>query len=765
MGKYAQLLLANEPTQSAPARGKYSSQLIGSDAPEEPKAEPKQGWLAWGKEAVQGKQDPNYQGVGSIRDDAFEMFSRESTALDQAATAGASDAQLADVVKRQLGDRYVETVKDANGYDVIRYRDKNGLVRNGYVNRPGLDTEDIVRGVRGALPYVVGGGAVGAAARTAPLAIQAMAQGAGAAATSAVGDAAQIPLGSEQGIEGGKLLAMGAAGAAGPLVSAGAGALWRRFVTVPGLYDKAAGKLTEKGAEVARRAGINPADIEGSIAENFAKSYARTGNAEAATVEAMAKASDGIPATMGQMTKRPDLLTREEQMRRNLYGDKARKTMETFDATQREAIKAQALGRPELPPSARAMIPAGQQPARTGIGANLNPQRSPGVVPDDTNPAVLGQSVREGMQGARQAARTAEGEAWEGVRGLAATPEAMKTLPDAINARLGDVVVDDAITPAAARMGRELEAFIAGEVPASSAGIIKGQATQSVDQMRRRLGTIAGSAATPEDRRAAGAVYDAYNDWIGEAAEKSLLAGDPAAAMKLVQARGFTKEVRELFEPKTAAGTRSPAALRLSKVMDEAKADSGESVIAGLLGSINSSTGSGQTGTTGALRNIKVILDRFGGEGGKRAWDDIRLAYWSRLNMAKTGEMLGPQAIATNIKNALQNQRSVLQTLYSPDELKQMRQYLNQIERVAYKPPNASGSGYVVAAALKESMISLLNAFGLGRAGVTALEYSGLPSAYGAAAARAAVNPKMRVINPNLTPLITSGTSVYQRQD
>src|SRR5690606_22617925 len=130
-----------------------------------------------------------------------------------------------------------------------------GQEQRGYVNKPGIDTQDLWRTFYGAVPYIAGGGAIAAATKGAPLALQAVTQAAGAGATSVAGDLAQEPLGSEQGIEADKALFMAAAGGAGPVLGAGGSALWRKLITEPRLFNKTTGKLTEKGAEAARQAG------------------------------------------------------------------------------------------------------------------------------------------------------------------------------------------------------------------------------------------------------------------------------------------------------------------------------------------------------------------------------------------------------------------------------------------------------------------------------------------------------------------------------
>jgi hypothetical protein len=277
--------------------------------------------------------------------------------------------------------------------------------------------------------------------------------------------------------------------------------------------------------------------------------------------------------------------------------------------------------------------------------------------------------------------------------------------------------------------------------------------------MRRRLLDVMKSAEPGSDQRQAGMIYDAFNDWIGESAEKSLLAGDPLAAAQLVKARAFTREVRELFSPTEAGGRTSAGARRMSKAIQSA--DSGEGVIQALLGAQGSRSAS--EGTVTALRQTKAILDKFGAEGGKQAWDDIRLAYWSRLVQGKNGELLGAQALTNNLKTAMTNQRSVLQSLYTPEEISQMRRLMRSVEVAAYRPPNASGSGYTMTEAMQEMFGKFLNIIPGNQLIRGGLEMSGLPAQAGAMRARAAMRQAVPVRRPNVTPIVTGAGSSQSR--
>lgn len=735
MGKYSDRLLTGGGDVAAP---KYSERILGGGGPTEtPAPEPakEEGWGEWLANSIRGPQDPAYAGVPSV----YSQENVRSPSNFGSMLFGASDAQLADQLKQQFGERFIRQEKDANDYPVIVWRGEDGTERKGYVNSPGLDRNDIARGVIGAAPYIASGLGAGALTKGAGVVGQMAAQGLAALGTSVAGDVAQMPLGSEQFIEPEKALVTGGLGFAGPGLSAAGSALWRRFVTIPGMVD-GAGKLTAKGMEAARKAGLDPADMNPDMAKEFAKSYAKSGD-EALAAARSSTAPMGIPTTQGQQTKRPFLLNQEEKIRRGLYGEKAEREMLSFDALQRERIEQAAMG-------------GGQKP---GVGQTINPSRA-----GQADRRSMGENVQAALRGARETARQEESKLWEagGVRALEATDDALATLPDVISRNMADVVVDSRVTPTAARMAQEMDRFISGKAPDQVAGVLKQGPVKSVDQMRRRLLSFQNSAANPEDERAAGRLYDAFNDWIGESAANSLLAGDPMAAAQLVKARAFSREVRQLFSPTDASGQTSVGARRLAKAMQ--KADSGEGVIQALLGSQGSQTAN--EGTVTALRQAKSVLDRFGGQCGKQAWDDIRLAYWSRLVTGKNGEVLGPQALTNNIKTALNSQKSVLMTLYKPEEISQMRRLMRATEVAAYKPPNASGSGYTAAEAIKEltgKFLNLVPGAGYIRAG---LDVTGVPNAVGAMRARQAMDQAVPVRRPNITPALTGVGSAFSRE-
>jgi len=740
---------------AAPQSSDWFSELNGAAASQPqsvaPEA-PQESWGQWIKNSVKGRQDPREAGTGTV----FDQFRAElGNPTANAAIFGADDAGMGDIIQKSLGERFIRREKDANGYEVMVTRGQDGQEQRGYVNKPGLDLQDVSRAVYGSLPYIGTGGAAGAALKTSGVGVNALAQAGAAAVTSVGGDIGSGIQGSEQGVDPVKAGTMAAFGAAGPVAGVAAGALWRKFVTIPGLIDKSTGQLTARGIEAAKRAGIDPADITPDFAKSFANTLAKTGDEVQAATQAGVDRF-GIPATRGQVTKDPYLLTQEEGMRRRLFGESAQDTMRAFDASQQDAIRFAAFGGDGAGRNTFA--------PKQGIGEQINPARMPGSNVYDRMPGTLGESIQQGLQSARKGAKSLEREAWKGADDLAVTPEALATLPGTLNAKLGGLVMSDANTPAAAQMAKHVEGILTGEAPQTVAGWVKASPTKNVDQMRRNLLAMSKSAQSSTDKAAAKAIYDGFNDWISDAAKANLLKGDPAAAMKLVNARGFTKEVREIFSPTNEAGRATPASRRLAKVLDEGMTDSGESVIQALFGAQGSR--SVNEGTVSSMQSIKSALEKYAPpEHATQAWNDIRLAYWTRLVTNKGGDIVGPTAMLSNLKTAFNSQKTVMNVLFTGAEQRQMREFVRALEVVSYKPPNASGSGYSAAQFAKEGLLRFLDAFGLGKIGSAALQYTGFGNALNYAAAKQATRQIARPVRPNVTPAITSaGHALYDGQ-
>lgn len=713
--------------QAAPA----APAPTGAPAIPDPNAEPDAStWIGRRWQDIRGRTDPRYKGLGDVVSDNPEVFPLTDQSAIKMAAPG--DEAYHDIIKQQLGPNYIRTETDANGSKVMVYKDlKTGAERKSYVNRPGLDWQDFDRAMYGTLPYLVTGGVAGRLAQGAPLAARALIQGGVGAATSAGQDVAAGAMGSEQGVDAIKMGVAGGAGAVGELAAPAVGALWRRFVTEPKYFNRATGQLTQEGERLAKQAGIDPGSLTDELAKTFAKTYAKTGDEAAAAFQAQAGPLN-IPATVGQRTKDPQQLLQEKAMRQGLFGQQAKERMTAFDEQQKEAVGNAVLG------STRGGVPrpGSGRPEVPGLTRRVAPDRPPG----EYNKESVGAGIQGSAKAAKDAAKEATEQAWAKVGPLEPTDDAFKLLPTVINKKLDDVggvAIDDAITPAAAKMAKELDQFMAGEAPGQVAKILDNSPVRTVNQMRKRMLGISKGAATPEDRRAAAALYDGFNDWIDQAASAQLLKGDPASAANMVTARGLHREMMQVFNG--AKGT--PQARILEQVFG--KADSPENVINALF---TGPTAEIKQGSAAALANLKQAFDKYlPKEQAASAWGDVKLAYVLKIAQDKQGRLQSPQNLLNNIQRARSTQGSLFNTLLTPQERQFVANLEKALERIVWRDPNPSGTATAAANLMKQFLGTIWDAIGIKSQVVrTAIEASGLGRAYGAASASRAVDQSLR---------------------
>lgn len=638
-------------------------------------------------QSVRGKQDPRYKDVGA--------YTGSHAARYGAGLVTHDDQAYGDIVTKSLGNRLVRRFRDANDYELIDYKGEGAdadKTYRAYINKPGLDRFDVSRGLMSAIPFVASAGGAGLATQGAGLAARATAQGAAAAGTSVAQDIAAKPMGSEQGIDSMRALAFGGLGAGGEVAAAAIKPLVDRW-RASGMVKN--GVLTPEGEAAARAQGLDPTKLRGYLAEEFQKTYAMTGDASQAAMR-VSKGEFDIPSTVGQRTGKKDLLDLEERMRRNLRGEPAQNAMLKFDQQQAQAIDNAALGgiRPTGQPNSAEMY---------GIAPTLAPQR-----PLRMGKAEMGELVGDSLKAAKDTAKAAERDAWQKPIDMMATKEALDTLPGIIDGRLGAMTVDGQLMPASGHMVDQLKRYISGDLEKISTGAFgTNPRMATVDEMRKRLGQMVGNASTDADRAAAKQIYHGFNDWIEEAAQKSLLAGDAQAAANLRKAIDVTREYRSLFNPRDTNGMTAPAARIIKDIMTSESTP--ERIVTRLFGGNPLKTQAPPAGTVEALQSMKQIFAKYGPNVKTNAdpWNDVRLAYWTRLVQDGKGEMLTPQNLVNNIRGAFANQQSVLRTLYTSEEQAMMRRFAAEVQKAAYKPPNASGTSYGVEGTLQTAAKTL----------------------------------------------------------
>lgn len=721
-----------QPPDASPASSDdgRSFELRRSAIPTNPNATPDAPtWLGRRMQDIQGKQDALYSDVPSV-------FSQNSSLLQAptgtAAMLGASDDQMADVMKKQLGDRYISTFKDANGYDLIRYKDENGQPTLGYVNKPGLDSEDVVRGVKGSLPYAAGAMIAGPFVEELPFLARALSAAGLGGGTSIGGDAVMKPLGSERGIEGEKALTMATLGPLGEGASWLGSKLWTKFVSIPKYFDKSSGELTPLGRQAARSMGLDPDQMMADAMQTFGKTYAMSPGDAKAAVDA-GNFEFNIPATRGQVAKDPQALLQEKAMRSGLYGLEAKSQMEDLDRRQAEAI--------------------GKAVTET-IPSRLAGHRWTG----GAEPQVYGDNIGLNFADALKNAKAAESTAW-GETGSLAPKSATSTAPDAMTPMTGverstssmqgaDLLRDNLRsslqdyagvlspenTPATYRMWSYLNEFMAGRKPTSAMHDSLGlNGARDVDTVRRGLGMMLQDASTPTDRATAKAVYGSFNDWIDKAAQADMLAGDPMSAAKLKAARDVSAEMNSIFMPRGKDGQLTAGGKIIERI--QKSADTPERIVDALIPSPNSQI---PAGTIEALSLIRRGMQKYGAPGTDgQVWNSIKMAYLSKLTQNKAGQFLSPQVMSQNIRKAMTSQASLFDTVYTAGDKAVIARFLNQLDRINWKDPNPSGTATSIAGLGKQMFGKLIDAFGpIGRA---AFERSGLQQAWGTSIARKAV--------------------------
>jgi hypothetical protein len=734
------------------AIGATPSKAAAQPQPADPNATPDAPtWIGRRIQDVTGKQDPRFADVPAFRPDAAGFDGVGKGTYAAGVIAGNSDDGMADMIAKQLGPRHIKTERDGNGYPIIHYYDDQGLSQKAYVNRPGLDVQDIARAAGGSIPYMLTGGAAGAAVKGAGTLAQTGAQALTAGVTNLATQGARGATGSEQSLDPAEAAITTVAGGAAPVIGAAAKSLWSKIVAVPGLYDKTSGTLTQQGIEAAKRAGLDPTDLTPDAIKQFAKDIAGGMANDAAAASANAKMF-GAPLLRSQITKDPEHFLVEKAMKQGAYGEDVKSTFKGITDQQNTAFREAAFG----------------GGAERNVAGVLAPHRVGPNMPASTAPYELGATIREGVNTAKDAAKAANSEAWKNVE-MEATKEALPLLQDHVRKGIAStgIGISEKRTPTAHEMGVLLDGFMAGEAPVASSAKIYGtpSMTANVGEMRKQLSAMVGDAATGTDRSASRAVYNAFNDWIDEAAKKNLLAGDPSAALNLKVARGLHAEIKSLFEP-NQNGVATAGAKRIAAVLKTA--DSPEAVLSQLLGSGPKVV---PAGSVEAMNNMVTALNKFADpEIAKQTIGDLKLAYFARLVQNRAGQMYGYDQVVTNLRTAMTSQRSMVNALMDETDKRMIMNYLKFAESLAVKDPNPSGTATALMTYGKSLLSKVIEKMG-GKYATAALDATGLPNAFSAAAGRqelrkvvsSPVARRSNALNPNLAGPIVGATNALAR--
>lgn len=691
------------------------------------------------REAIMGKADPKLGKLPNIstvlQNEGGISYGGEMGRW----AVGASDDDMAKGYAGMLGDRYIGTEKDANGYPVIVYTGKDGKEARAYANNPGLDMQDVARTVTGALPFAKTAQVIGAMGQGAPLAGRMFAQAAGQAGTSLAQDATAVGTGVSPLNVGQSALKAGlsaAGGAGGELIGEAANLLMQRRQAAR-LFDKKTQTLTPEGQAAAQAAGVDPAELTGQVAQDFARAFASIGDADAAMRQTISN-EFGIKRTVGELTGSKNKLLREQQMRGGTYGDAAETAMKNFEDLQKADIAR----------ATRGVVPQGTR--NVSIAERIAPRRRDQLAGERMGKTEAGENLAVNNQAAFGVAKEQEAAVWERVPRIKATPEALAELDGIVAKRTADVMIDADVTPMAAKMAQGLDKFKAGEAPQKAAEILQNSPANDVTTMRKRLLSMRQSAQTPEDKRAARAVYDAFIDWEVVAAEKS---GDIMGASLSRIAREHTRTLHEIFDGQKG----TPAANILNTVFKGA--DSPEQIVNALFTGPSSQI---KGGAPTAIRNLNRAYETYLDPAQAiQAKQDLGLAYWLKMTADKGNEVKTPGQLASAIKTMLGDHKSLSREIYSPEVLGSMRRLATAMDEIKQKNPNSSWSGIAVGALMRDLGSAALKAIGwdsvLGRT-VGGLALKPVAGTYGKVQANRATGNLQGAVAPSERQNIKLGT-------
>lgn len=614
-------------------------------------------------------RDPRYAETSGFTAEGLNFEDTMGVQRGKSSAAGFEEKPWRNLVLKTIGDRVLEVKTDREGNEIVRYRGDDGKEYETYVNQPGLDWQDVDRFVSGSVPYALGAyitSRIPGLSRS--LLTRAPAQGLTAAGISAGQD-----VGADQPVDLPKAAITGGMGAAGEVIGVPVAKLMRRLFT-PKYYDEATGQLTKAGRDEARRLKLDPDRVQGEMAQRL-KDIRRADDPRGAAA-GIESGEFGIPTTKGQRTKDPEQLNIEEQMRRSLFGPAARDVITEFDQTQRQAI----------------------QQAAESVQQRVAPQASR-TLPE------TGQELGEGLRGARKASDAQVAAAWKEIEDLypvltdtATGNEARSMMTQSLRQHFDNLgyFPDPELTPTTDRMLKELTNF-SENIPTNTPYPILGKTGRAptIDNMRRRLLARYEGAEPGQDKAAARATYNAFNDWI-EGVSTNQFIRNPRGqfttknqAEKLAQARTITREQRRLFEPRDRRGKLTPAGKILTDLSENA--DTPERIVQSLFGA--NVTGTPKAGTIGAIKQLKKAL-----KDDPSKLDQMKGAYFLKMVTGRDGNMLSPGQLTQSINRSFANQKSVIKELFGPQEQEFIKRFKNAVGAATYTPPNPSGTSYALEA-------------------------------------------------------------------
>lgn len=659
---YAQYLVANKGKENTPEYRTVLQAYISARSQPQPKPEPqtmaRPNVSEWGSEtAAYGKQ-LGEKIVGAVRGPQglpqAEQFPMGFKSVFGTSLTNDPKAQEDIVRKNEPGLQTFPLEADGKKYTIAATPDGRG----GYINPPGLDMSDVSRFAAQAASFVPAAKWAGAGKSMLSRAAKGFA---GGAATDVALQKGSQALGSEQPTDYADAAVVGAVGAAlepfAPMVKAG----WRRVFSNKDNFNPKTGTLTENGAKMARAAGLNPDDMNSKVSKEFAR-VTREGQIPDDVAKRLTATSEfDLPATRGQITQDYQQMNLEDRMRRGLEGDEAKRVVTDFDKGQTEKIG------------------EAQRFAQTQISGKKEAA---------TRPAEAAEPVAEALTKKRDAMGRQIDDAYESARVLDSTEgigpfifgkDAQKEIPAKFKEALSDSVVDEVLTPASFRGLKDVQ-----ELLAKPEGLNVG----TVETARRRINKYINTSTNREDKANLLKMKGALDSWTEGAIEKGLFSGDEKILRQLQQARALRADYGKLFEAPDSGGKI------VSAILD--KAQTPEEVVNYLFGA--SKLGS-KSQTVSGVRKLGEVIGRDSDE-----WGSIKEIAWMKLSRDKQGNPLSAQAFEKGWKEALNENKSLIDELFGTAEQGLIRRYADALNTTKRESTNAPQTAFALESALRYTL-------------------------------------------------------------
>lgn len=404
---------------------------------------------------------------------------------------------------------------------------------------------------------------------------------------------------------------------------------------------------------------------------------------EAAAPGRMAEGPLGVTLSEGQATRDLSAIQREQAAVRGATGEPAQRQAQAFFDQQRGELAA----------------------ARQKMATEMDPHGGQRIA---ESPQAAGELVSEQLQ--RTAAQRKQGvtEAYDRAKGLGG--EVHADAFDAIGTRIKTdlsnraepIIIDDALTPFAARAIKDVDERIAGmyiQNRASPHGQpatdeIVGINLEGIDQMRKRLSKFrkdAFGSGNSTDGRAAKAVIDAFDDHIDAAINSGLFRGDPRAVKAWNDARAAHADYKGTF----SAGKNDPIGRVVEKILGDRSNPGaiGNDVADFMYGSAGVNPSSLNVGVTQRLK--KTFGDR------SPEWVAIKQGLLSRLIDAGEGATeFGAGKVAQRLNKFLNSDgKEMANVVFSGAERDMLQSYADLMRKIEVPQSGANWSNTATFAA------------------------------------------------------------------